>query len=384
MKPCLYCGNNRVPHLTHKFYESLDIFVSPIRRSLIQSWFGKTSDILAATIGLGLFHLLEPIGLVQINRDVKKVPYARAEYLWQEALAQGIEMEEIKPFNRSIDLYRARLRGKWHYFMNLPRRERVTTSNLTWVDDKYLLKQKLVENHFPAAPGGSFTSLRQARKAFAALEKPVIVKPRAGSRGRHTTTMVQTEEELKKAFKIAKQLCHWVIMEEHLHGDIQRATIVGGKLVGMLGGTPPRVTGDGQHTIAQLIKIKDAERPEKVKEIKVNPYFMERNGLYMDLILPKGQTVDLSEKIGVNYGGTSYDCTDETHPQTKAMLEKAGQMLEISILGFDYIIPDVTKSYKEQKTGIIEANGAPFLQLHHEPLIGKSINAAKPVWDLVR
>ena len=33
--------------------------------------------------------------------------------------------------------------------------------------------------------------------------------------------------------------------------------------------------------------------------------------------------------------------------------------------------------------GRIEANGAPFIQLHHDPLIGKSINAAKHVWDLV-
>jgi D-alanine-D-alanine ligase-like ATP-grasp enzyme len=383
MKPCLYCGNNPIPHLTHKFYESIDILFSPIRRKLIQSTFGRVADKVFEWLGLGIFHILKPIGLISINRDIKNIPYDRARVLWEEALARGIPIEELKAFNKSVDLYRAKLKGKWHYFMNLPRQEKVATSNLTWIDDKYLLKKKLLEHHFPVAPGGSFTRLSTALRAFQALDKPVIVKPRAGSRGRHTTTMVYTDDDLKKAFKIAKQVCHWVVVEEHLYGDVQRGTVIGGQLVGVLGGSPPRVTGDGIHTIAELIKIKDAERPEKVKEIKVNPYFMQRNELYMDLILAKGQTVELSEKIGVNYGGTSYDCTDETHPETKDMLAKAGQMLDVSILGFDFIIPDVTKSFKEQKCGIIECNGAPFIQLHHDPLIGKPINAAKYVWDLV-
>ena len=110
---------------------------------------------------------------------------------------------------------------------------------------------------------------------------------------------------------------------------------------------------------------------------------MQRQGLALSTILPAGKTVDLSEKIGVNYGGTSYDCTKKTHPDTKQMFEELGKFLNISIIGFDFIIPDVSKSYREQRSGIIEANGAPFIQLHHDPLYGESINAAKYVWDLV-
>src|SRR3989344_2245769 len=299
MKTCPYCGNNPIPHFTHKLYESFDILVSPIRRFVFQTRFGKLTDHLATWVAIGFFYLLKPVGLVQINRDINKIIYPRAKVLWEEAQRRG------------------------------------------------------------------------------------IVNPRAGSRGRHTTTFVYTKEDLIQAFKIAKQLCYWVIVEEHLFGDVQRGTVIGGKLVGVLGGSPPRVTGDGKSTIAELIKIKDLNRPSGVKETVVNPYFMERLGLAMQTILPEGKTVDLNEKVGVNYGGTSYDCTDETHPDTKQMLEEAGKVLDCSILGFDFIVPDITKSYKEQKAGIIECNGAPFIQLHHDPLIGNSINAAKYVWDLV-
>jgi cyanophycin synthetase len=383
MQTCLYCGNNPIPHSIHKFYESFDILVSPIRQTVFQSWFGKITDHLATCIALGLFYGLKPLGLIEINSDIEKIIYPRAKVLWEEAKRRNIKIEEIKPFGQSIDLYRAYINDKTIYFMNLPRLEKVATSNLTWVDDKYLLKKKLLENHLPVSPGGSFTTLHSALKAFDALNKPVIVKPRAGSRGRHTTTFVYTKEDLIKAFKVAKQLCFWVIVEEHLFGDVQRGTVIGGKLIGVLGGSPPRVTGDGKSTIAELIQIKDANRPAKVKETKVSPYFMQRQGLAMETILENGKTVDLSEKVGVNYGGTSYDCTNETHPDTKRMLEEVGKVLDISIIGLDFIVPDITKSYKEQKMGIIECNGAPFIQLHHDPLIGESINAAKYVWDLI-
>ncbi len=383
MKKCLYCGNNPVPHTVNKFYESLDIFLSPIRRGISRSIIGRASDQGATYIAVGLFRILHPLGLIKINRDLGLIEYDRARVLWQEALDRQIPIEEIKPFNKSIDLYRTNIRGKELFFMNLPRRERVATSNLTWVDDKYLLKKKLSAHNIPTPKGGAFTSLFMAKRLFEQLEKPVIVKPRAGSRGRHTTTLVHTLEDFQQAFKIAKQLCHWVVVEEHLFGDVQRGTVIGGKLIGVLGGSSPKVTGDGRSTIAKLIKKADDVRPEKVKPIKVNEYFMQRQNLTMDTVLPAGQTVYLSEKIGVNYGGTSYDCTDETHPDNKQMLEDAAKILDISILGFDFIIPDVTKSWKEQKAGIIEANGAPFIQLHHDPLIGKSINAAKFVWDLM-
>ena len=382
-RPCVYCGNNPIPHSIHKFYESTDILFSPIRRVLAGSFLGRAGDSIGTAVGLGVLKILSLLGLVTVNRDIAQIKFDRARVLWEEALARNIPIEEIRPFGRSIDLYKAEVNGRNLYFMNLPRLEHVGTSNLTWIDDKYLLKKKLQAGNFPVAPGSAFLTLHQALKTFNSLEKPVIVKPRTGSRGRHTTTFVYTEQDFIKAFKIANQLCSWVLVEEHLFGDVQRATVIGGKLIGMLGGSSPQVTGDGEHTIEQLIKTKDSQRPERVKEIKVNPLFLERQGLTMDTILNQGKTVSLSEKIGINYGGTSYDCTDGTHPETKEMLQKAGQSLDISILGFDFIIPDITKPYKDQKCGIIECNGAPFIQLHHDPLIGSPINAAKYVWDLV-
>ena len=357
--------------------------MDPLKQIMMSGPIGRGMDQLTDLAGLGLLKIMKPLGLIQINHDIHQVPYERARVLWQEALDRGIDFAEIRPFGRAIDLYCAKIHDKNSYFISLPRVENMQTNNLSWIDDKLLLKKKLQEHGLPVPRGHSLTTFSAALKEFEKLDKPVIVKPRAGSRGRHTTTLVYDAIDLRKAFRIAKQICHWVIVEEHLFGDVQRGTVIGGQLVGVLGGSPPRITGDGQHSVAELIKLKDSTRPDKVKEIKVNPYFMQRQNITMDTVLSASQTVDLSEKIGVNYGGASYDCTPECHPDTKQMFVDAANMLDISIIGFDFIIPDITKSWKVQKCGIIEANGAPFIQLHHDPLIGQSINAAKYVWDLV-
>jgi cyanophycin synthetase len=225
-----------------------------------------------------------------------------------------------------------------------------------------------------------------ARAWFATASKPVIVKPRLGSRGRHTTTFIYTEDQLREAFTIAKQLCHWVVVEEHLVGSVYRGTMIDGRLRGVLGGDPPRVTGDGVKTIAELVTIKNTLKVAPVKDIPVTPVtldFLARSGYTLGTVLPAGTTIDMTEKIGVSYGGSSYEITDETHPAIKEVLEAAAKVVGDPLLGFDFIIADVTKDPKDQKWGIIECNGVPFINLHHMPLIGKTNNVAQYVWDMI-
>jgi cyanophycin synthetase len=95
------------------------------------------------------------------------------------------------------------------------------------------------------------------------------------------------------------------------------------------------------------------------------------------------QTINLSEKIGVNYGGSSSEDFDICHPDNRQIFEKAAKVLGDPIVGFDFIIPDITKSWKEQKSGFIEVNSLPFINLHHDPLLGKPRNVAAKVWDMV-
>lgn len=386
MKKCIYCGENPIPHRVHWFYESFDILMSPIKQAL---FYGKPGLILGSLTDFLVnifYYTFKSIGLIRFNENLATLPYKRAKVLWEEANRRGIKMVEIKPFGLNIDFYKAKIKNTEIFFMGLPRPKTFDDSTLAWIDDKHLLKQKISSYGLPHALGGTFTRIKPALKLFDSLNKPVVIKPRLGSRGRHTTTFINTPENFIKAFKIAKQLCHWVIVEEQLFGPVYRGTIIGGKLIGVLGGSPPQIIGDGKNSIKKLIEVKNLNRHLKQGEVKLSEHlshFLARNNFTLETILPSGQTLDLSEKIGVAYGGTSFDATKETHPDTKEMLEKASRVINNPILGFDFIISDISKSYKEQKSGIIECNGAPFINLHHDPLIGSPINAAKYVWDLI-
>jgi len=379
-----------VPHWAEWYFETLDIFVAPLRRKIMYGGPGRFLNKLGNWIVAGIFWIMKVIGLVKYNTDFDKIKISRARVLWEEALARGLQIKEIKPFGLGMDAYQVRLPhagGKKDLiFFGLPRLDEYSNQALDWADDKWLLKKALIKAGLPVAPGKSVWNYGGALKTFRGLNKPVIVKPRSGSRGRHTTTYVYTEQQFKHAYKIAKQLCHWVIVEEHLEGAVWRGTVVDGKCVGMLGGDPPKVTGDGKSTIEQLIAIVNQKKHPEVKDIEINKKmheFLGRNGISVDTVLPVGKLVYLNEKIGVNYGGSSFEAYEDTHPDILKMFEDAAAIINDPILGFDFICEDISKSWREQRCGIIECNGLPFINLHHDPLYGKPRNVAKHVWDYV-
>lgn len=385
MPICPNCGNNPIPHLLSWFNESVTVAMTPINQLVFGNIAGKRFFGYSSKLFTPLGALFLKSGLATYRSEPSEQTSSRAKVLWEEAKQRGINMESFSFLGRENDSYRARVNGKTIYFTSLPRPEYMPKTAEWWIDDKAAVKERLLKHGLPAVPGGSFSRYRPLKKRFATLRKPVVIKPRLGSRGRHTTTFVYTEDQLKQAFKVAKQLCHWVIMEEQMFGNEYRATMVDGKLSGILRGNPPRITGDGTHTISELIDIKNANRHEKVKPVKVTPHlerFIARSGYTLATILPDGLMIDLLHNIGVSYGGYSAEETHLLHPETKAILEKAAQVISDPMIGLDFIIPDVSASPQTQRWGITEANGVPFINLHHDPVEG-SRNVAAYVWDFV-
>jgi cyanophycin synthetase len=382
---CDYCGNNPVPHQMLKGNELMSIMMEPLDRLTRALRLHKLFDPLIERLSVPFIDGLAKAKLVRLSEDIELAKTVRSKVIWQEAQRRGIPMRQLFVFGKPTDFYRAEYNAKRFYFESLPIPSFLNTEANQWLDNKVILKEKLLTAGLPAARGGGFTKWPDMLRIFKMLRKPVIIKPATGSRGRHTTTYIYTEQQLKQAFKAAKQIAERLVMEEHLIGSVYRATIINGKLVGVLRGDPPRITGDGAHTIAQLAELKNQHRPEQVKAVEITPYienFLARNGYYPDTVLPKGRTIDLLEKIGIGYGGYKAEEIEITHPETKKILEEAGRLVNFPVMGFDFITPDIRKHPDEQYWGIIECNSLPFIDLHHFPLEGKPVNVASYVWDL--
>ncbi len=384
---CIYCGNNPTSHSAAQFDAVLALALNPLFQGFLKLPGSRIVLRGAEYILDRLWDVAVWSRIITFTPDPAVIPTDRGKVVCAEATARGWKVETAVVFGRPLDVYRATLpSGRRLVYSGLPRLDPEDNTVANWIDDKASLKERLASAQVQVSRGASFSDLREAEAYFKEQTYPVITKPRLGSRGRHTTTHIRTVEDFRKAFTIAKQLGHYVIVEEHLIGSVYRGTMVDGVLAGVLAGDPPRVTGDGVHTIRELIDIKDSTRHPRVHAVRITelmPEFLRRCGYSLDTILDTGKTIDLTEKIGLSYGGNAREVTPLTHPKLRAQLEHAARVVDDPIIGFDFISPDITCDPDTVRWGIIECNALPFINLHHDPHEGEPVNVAGIFLDYI-
>ncbi len=164
-----------------------------------------------------------------------------------------------------------------------------------------------------------------------------------------------------------------------------RATVVGGVLGGFYRASTPFVIGDGVKNITELILEKNTNAHERISPVVVTDEikdYVARAGYALSDILPDNYKLPLTHRTGRLWGGTTKEMIDELHPSFIPIIERAADILKISVAGFDCIIEDPTKDAYSQRWGIIECNTLPFIDLHYFAFTGKPRNIAGMIWDL--
>ncbi len=382
---CPYCGDAPMSHYLF-FLGSLFSVVFDghvLRVSKFAPTFLRDFADWTLKLSFSIFLLLK---LATLSSDIDKTVTFRSRVIWEEARRRGIEMQQLILLGKPTDHYRAKKNGKTLYFNSLPIPQRLINSKKSW-DDKFVLKNEFTKANIPVPQYIQFSIFRPRNIAalFRVLRKPLIVKPRVGSRGRHTVTNIHTVEEFKSAIKIAKKLCPYLMAEEHLNGDVCRATFVNDELMGFYRASVPYVIGDGKKTVRELIDEKDKVRPERVEKIVITEEVesqIKRAGYGMNSALPPSVRLPLSHRTGRFFGGATKEMLDELHPSFIPVLKRAAEIVQLPVIGFDCIIPDPTRDANTQRWGIIECNTLPFIDLHYYALEGKPKNIAGAVWDL--
>lgn len=389
--PCEDCG----PHTVFHRFEYFDALTSEIS-ALYLSCYEKGGYFLSHLIDstsvdafyLAFIQKMTQAGFGSLHHDPHPHECSRTKALREEAQRRGIDFQDFRTSNQESNHFFASWKGETIAFEGVPRPKGQRVQR--WMDKKDQMRQAFIRTGILVANGGVYFSWKNLLKKFESLEKPVIIKPHLGSRSRHTTIHIETPEQLRVAFEKAKQLSPWVIIEEELVGSLFRGTVIGGKMIAILRRDAPCVIGDGQKTIRQLVEEenKQSYRHNGVFE----PIPMDRDaeqelirqGYTWNSAPPSGQRVILNPKFGRGQGSLNEDVTDQAHPDNIQLLEEAARVINDPLIGMDFIMSDISRSWKNQKRcGIIECNSAPFIDIHQYPFKGTPRNTAGALWDLV-
>ncbi len=269
-----------------------------------------------------------------------------------------------------------------------------TTSNIA-VDiacNKHITKQVLQCNYIPVPEGSVITEEEQLVPAIEEIGYPVVIKPLDGNQGKGITAHIKNYKEALSAFRLAKQHGRELICEKCIEGNDYRILVIDYKFTAAALRTPPYVTGDGIHTISELIDITN-EDPNRgldhenvLTKIKVDETTLElirKKGFTLNSVLPEGQQVLLKTTANLSTGGTAEDVTDLVHPDNIALFERIARLVGLNICGIDLMAPDLCTPITQNGGAVLEVNAAPGLRMHLAPSQGNSQPVAKAIVDML-
>ncbi|WP_144638900.1 cyanophycin synthetase [Bordetella genomosp. 13] len=254
--------------------------------------------------------------------------------------------------------------------------------------DKDLTKMLLDAAGVPVPNGRVADSAEGAWEAAQELGGPVVVKPRDGSQGRGVAVNIDTRERVFQAYEAASEISSDVIVERYIPGHDFRLLVVGSQLVAAARRDPPKVTGDGVHSIRQLVEQVNADplrgdgHATSLTRIRFDDIALAtlaKQGYDADTVPPAGTLVVLRNNANLSTGGSATDVTDEVHPDLAARAVTAARMIGLDICGVDVVAETVHLPLEEQHGGVVEVNAAPGLRMHLNPSFGKG----RPVGEAI-
>lgn len=234
----------------------------------------------------------------------------------------------------------------------------------------------------------------EAARTAQQIGHPVVVKPLDANHGRGVSINLNTDAEVEAGFAEAKEHSNSraILVESFITGFDHRMLVVDNKLVAVAKRVPGNVVGDGKHTIAELVDIVNEDPRRGIGHEKVLTMLeidtqakrlMEAAGHAEETVLPDGEVFYLRSTANLSTGGTAIDLTDVIHPDNRDMAERAIMAVGLDVGGVDFLIDDITKSYKDIGGAIVEVNAAPGFRMHVAPSEGQPRDVSGKVIDML-
>ncbi|NJD03927.1 MAG: cyanophycin synthetase, partial [Ruminiclostridium sp.] len=253
-------------------------------------------------------------------------------------------------------------------------------------------KQILSSNDIPVPYGDIAYTFQAALMSASHIGYPVVVKPFDANQGKGVTLSIKEGYELECAFNEAVKFSKGVIVEKFVVGKDYRILVVGDRVAAVSERIPPFVTGDGVHTVNELVlaengnPLRGDDHEKQLTKIKIDGTALQvlhRNGLSIDSVPLPEKKVFLRENGNLSTGGTARDCTDDIHPVNSAMAVKAARLLGLDVAGIDVTTCDISIPIRRGEGAVIEVNAAPGLRMHLYPTEGRARNVTKDIIDMI-
>jgi cyanophycin synthetase len=198
---------------------------------------------------------------------------------------------------------------------------------------------------------------------------PCLVKPAGGSGGRGVIGSIRTPSQLKRALLHGSAESQRLLVERQVAGDQFRILVLQGEILLVLRRARPRVTGDGEASVAELI-WREYESRLKLGEARgLKPFkigldclhTLEEQGLSLASVPPAGASVTVM--TATNFGG-SRDSEVVTTPLSAALeadVLRAVGVLGLRLAGLDLITPNPSKPLDAGGGVILDVEPAPAL-----------------------
>lgn len=252
--------------------------------------------------------------------------------------------------------------------------------------DKDLTKRLLASCGVPVPEGQVVANPDEAWDVAQEIGLPVAVKPSDANHGRGVSLDLSTQDAVHAAFALADAEGSDVIVERFVPGQEHRLLVVGNRVVAAARGEQSFVTGDGQHTVRQLIDrhLNTDPRRGEEEEYPLDTIRLPENSLVMLELARQNLTPESVPDAGravlvQRTGVMTHDITDEVHPEVAETAALAARVVGLDIAGIDLVACDISRPLHEQGGAIVEVNAGPGLLMHLKPAVGH----ARPVGEAI-
>lgn len=218
--------------------------------------------------------------------------------------------------------------------------------------------------------------------AWAAPVFPVVIKPVDANQGRGVHMDIHDRETFREAFLNVAENYGEVLVEVFAAGVEHRVLVVSGNVVAATRRVPANVVGDGRHTIAELVAIKNRDRGRVHKPLRIDEVVSKRlkmQGLDEHHVPSVDQQVVLRATSNLHTGGDAVDATEDLKPDEVELVERASHAIPgLRLAGFDVLLP---RGGVESAATILEVNPSPMISMHHFPQIGTPRDVAGKILD---